>query len=302
MSLDFEDYRPESPRLIAPISAREGVLMSMLVHAVIFIVYLLIPKGFFQAAPVAQPMPPPDPVKFVYMEPRVDRSVMPVRPAEMSDLDRRSATRERAPIPQNTAPFSKGNTPEKTEGAPATPTDKLAGAESSAPPSPATSPPPEVASKVLPTPTPATPAPGGGQLGQSLKNLQQYLRGEQFNNQQGGQTDLDADIQFDAKGADFGPWLRRFRNQVKRNWLIPGAAEFIRGEEIVVAQFNVHRNGQITDLVQISGASMPALTTAAINALRLSNPAPQLPADYPDDKVFFTVSFHYLRGRQVPAQ
>jgi hypothetical protein len=299
MSLDFEDYRPESPRLIAPISAREGVLISMLVHAVIFIAYLVTPKGFFQVAPIDRPMPPPDPVKFVYMEPRIDRSVMPIRPAEMSDLDRRSATRERAPIPQNTAPFSRGNTIEKTEGSPTTPPDKAAGAELPAPPSPSTTPPPEAASKI-PTTTP-TPAPGGGQLGQSLKNLQQYLRGEQFNNQQGGQTDLDADIQFDAKGADFGPWLRRFRNQVKRNWLIPGAAEFIRGEEVVVAQFNVHRNGQITDLVQLSGASVPALTAAAINALRLSNPAPQLPADYPDDKVFFTVSFHYLRGRQVPA-
>ena len=42
-----------------------------------------------------------------------------------------------------------------------------------------------------------------------------------FDNPQGGDTDQSADIQFDSKGIDFGPWLRRFKNQVERNWLVP---------------------------------------------------------------------------------
>src|SRR5690348_18263498 len=37
-----------------------------------------------------------------------------------------------------------------------------------------------------------------------------------------------ADIQFDSKGIDFGPWLRRFTAQVKRNWFVPQVAEIDR--------------------------------------------------------------------------
>jgi TonB family protein len=61
----------------------------------------------------------------------------------------------------------------------------------------------------------------------------------------------------------------------------------------VVIQFNVLRNGTITDLNVVQPASIPALTTSALNALKLSNPTAQLPAEYPRDRVFFTVTFHY---------
>ena len=53
-------------------------------------------------------------------------------------------------------------------------------------------------------------------------------------------------IQFDSKGVDFGPWLRRFVAQVKRNWFVPQAAMIMKGH--VVITFNIHRNGAITDI------------------------------------------------------
>ena len=53
-------------------------------------------------------------------------------------------------------------------------------------------------------------------------------------------------LQFDTKGVEFGPWIRRFVAQVRRNWFIPLAAMTMRGR--VVITFNVHRNGALTDV------------------------------------------------------
>ena len=49
-----------------------------------------------------------------------------------------------------------------------------------------------------------------GALGDALRNLQRYVQNETFNNPQGGQDTPGASIQFDTKGVEFGPWLRRF--------------------------------------------------------------------------------------------
>ena len=40
-------------------------------------------------------------------------------------------------------------------------------------------------------------------------------------------TDPGATIQFDTKGVEFGPWLRRFVAQVRRNWFVP-----LRGDDV----------------------------------------------------------------------
>ena len=69
-------------------------------------------------------------------------------------------------------------------------------------------------------PEPVTAAAPGA-LGDALRNLQRYVQNETFNNPQGGATDPGATIQFDTKGVEFGPWLRRFVAQVRRNWFVP---------------------------------------------------------------------------------
>ena len=97
----------------------------------------------------------------------------------------------------------------------------------------------------------AAPPPPGGSLGDALRNLQRYTQNEAFDNQGGGGGQFGPEIQFDTKGVEFGPWIRRFIAQVKRNWFIPYAAMSMKGH--VVIQFNVHKDGSITDL-QVVGA------------------------------------------------
>lgn len=302
MYFDFEDYRPDTPRIPTAISIREAVLVSVVVHLLFVIAYLVVPEEWYERAEVleAEALMPADPaqeppLRFVEVMPLLDRPEPPVRPADQSDLDRRSSTRERPSDAIDPLPFMQGNTPELVEGGPPA-------APPAPPPAPAPAPPQVADASPLPpsdqgfATVPPQPAPEGApqvarSLSDSLRNLQQYLREENFNNPRGGNTEQSADIQFDSMGIDFGPWLRRFKNQVERNWLVPQAAMTFRGR--VVIRFNVHRNGYITDLEVLQPASIPALTNAALNALRLSNPTAALPLEYPADKVLFTVTFYY---------
>jgi TonB family protein len=289
MYLDLEDYRPDTPRLASVNSWRGGVL-SLAVHIAIVLFILFAPAALFEASQV-QPVldPNQDPVRFVQMMPLKDRVAPPKLQAEQSDKDRQAVTREKAPAPENPMPFSRGDTPEKVQGAP---TERAAGPDSPQPPAPSPSPaPPQVAAKVLADATAIPATKPGGSLGQSLRNLQQYLQDQNFNNQKGGLSPQDPDIQFDSKGVEFGPWLARFIAQVKGNWFIPEAASVMSGH--VVLQFNVHRDGTITDLRIAQPSTVTSFTNAAFQAIKLSNPTMPLPTAYPADQASFVVTFRY---------
>jgi TonB family protein len=116
-------------------------------------------------------------------------------------------------------------------------------------------------------------------------------RGEAFNNPEGQGGQFGPEIQFDTKGVEFGPWIRRFIAQVKRNWFIPYAAMSMQGH--VVITFNVHKDGSITDLAVAGPSAIDSFNNAAFGALSSSNPTQPLPPEYPTDAAFFTVTFFY---------
>lgn len=287
MYFDFEDYRPDTPSLTAPMTRREAVLLALLLHAVLVIVYLITPAEWFQVARVVPVTPVSEPqLTYTRVEPMRELPRLPKAEAPPSDLDRRASTVEKPPKPADPDPFSKGNTPDKVEGAPV---EKMRGPESPTP-APATTPQPVKP----PTDTGLLDKdlkPTGGSLGQSLKNLNQYIRDQNFDNPQGGNADTDAAIQFDSKGVDFSSWLRRFEARVRRNWYIPMAAMSLHGR--VSITFYVHKNGALTTIEIVKVSGIDSFDSAAFNALKLSNPVDPLPAGYPDDKALFTVTFLY---------
>jgi TonB family protein len=318
MYFDFEDYRPDISPVGGAISLREGVLLAFIAHLLAVIVLLLSPRLFPEdlAAKEArlaaqQQQRLEDQARFVFVQPRVERSV-PSAPerAEPSDRDRMARTLERAKEPVNSLPFSRGNTPERVDE-PAMPRetargqgpqpDPAAGRQAQAEPAPDPNAPrvPESQSPMqLPSARPPAAQNGangrsatsGGSLGDALRNLQKYVQNESFENQGGG-GQFGPEIQFDTKGVEFGPWIRRFVAQVKRNWFIPYAAMSMKGH--VVITFNVHKDGTITDLNVVGPSPVDAFNNAAFGALSSSNPTQPLPPEYPSDKAFFTVTFFY---------
>src|SRR4051812_17523897 len=134
MYFNFEDYRPDTPTLPRSLTRLEVVLLTIVVYLSIVIVILVSPhlpwvKAWEaerqQALAQAQQellQRQRDNARFVFIAPRVDTPARkpPKRP-ELSDIDRRAATVQRAPKPTNDMPFSRGNTIERMEGAPPTP-------------------------------------------------------------------------------------------------------------------------------------------------------------------------------------
>jgi TonB family protein len=298
MYLTFDEDRPEIPRVHSPISRFRGIEVSLLAHIAVIAFVLFGPR--LSSADRVQAVPAPlleEPVRFVHMSPMIDRTDTPIRPAEHSDANRRSATTVRPRDAQNPLTYSRGNTSEKVVGAPE---EKPAPAPSP-PPAPPSSPPSNATDPVAnglipPAAVPVPPAPESAtadrSLGQSLRDLRRYLQRENFDNQRGGLVDeQQPDIQFDSKGVEFGPWLRRFIEQVKRNWYVPQSAQFLTGR--VVLQFYVEKNGAITELSVVTPSQVEAFTRSSLNAIKNSNPTMPLPPEYPLPRALFTVTFHY---------
>jgi len=301
MYFDFDDrYRDIEP-VGSAINRRDGVAVAIVLHAAIVALLLFAPQyleRFLPAQLVQQPPPQPRPEqerpRFVFVQPRVE--LPPTRQPdkfEMSDLDRSARSPEKTPSLTNPLPSARGNSAERTE---ASPEEKMRGegpAKEPAPPAPPVET-PSVADQrqadMAMMQKPQVQPPPGGSLGEALKNLQKYVQKDSFNNQK-GQAQEFGPLQFDTKGVEFGPWIRRFVSQVRRNWFVPMAAMSMRGR--VVITFFVHRNGALTDVTVIRPSEIDSFNTAAVNALLASNPTTPLPPEYPDDKAFFTVTFYY---------
>ena len=132
-----------------------------------------------------------------------------------------------------------------------------------------------------------------GLLGDATRGLERSLQRRTFGNPSGDTGRYSEDIDFDRKGADFGPWLSRFRAQIYRHWDVPLRALIDSGH--VVLTFNIDRNGTMTDLTVLEPSRVDPFNHSASNALRMSNPTQPLPTDYPDESVFFTVTFFFQR-------
>jgi TonB family protein len=316
MYFEIDDNRPDIYPVGRAISWREGILISIIAHMAVVIFILLLPKLFpydeaaaRARAALLQQRAQAEPPRFVFVQPRIDRAApKPPLRADESDKDRMARAPERAPNPTNPLPFSRGNTPERVEESPrqlpagrGPAPEPSAGQKTQQPEHSAESEvkAPDSKSRLqVPAARPVNPsglegrsATSGGALGDALRNLQRYVQREQFDNPGGGGGQFGPEIQFDTKGVEFGPWIRRFIAQVKRNWFIPYAAMSMKGH--VVITFNVHKDGTLTDLSVVGPSTIDSFNNAAYGALSASNPTQPLPPEYPADKAFFTVTFFY---------
>ncbi len=325
MHFDFQDGHPDLERVPSALSAREGVLLSIIVHLLVIIAVLLVPQLPFFKARAAAAKAAAEAARqamlekqrenrtFVFVQPKVE--LEPLRPppprAPLSDRDRTALLNERPPNPRNSQPFHRGNTPEFVEPSPPPQPQRNQAPAQPADPTPAESQSasrdrgaesalqfPETGNR--PQPKSGAGAPPAGQtgpLGEALRNLSRYTDQNSFDNPNGGDINQFGPLQFDTKGVEFGPWVRRFVAQVKRNWFVPQAAMSLRGH--VVITFYVHKNGALTDITVIAPSNVDSFNNAAANALATSNPTYPLPPEYPADKAFFTVTFYY---NEMPPQ
>ncbi len=317
MYFDLEDHRPDTPHLASPLTWRDVVFLTIIFHLLGLLAIVTAPRWMPVMVPeeavaeFKQPAPPPESPTFVFVQPREDRPAPAPPPrAELSDQDRVARQQERSLQPTNPLPYSRGDSPERVERSadevargqgprpePAPEQPQAAPADTQADEAQSQLTLPDSNAGRVPPPQPTQEAravaraPAGGRLGEALRNLDRYVQTDHFDNSGGDSGAFGPAIQFDTKGVEFGPWIRRFIAQVKRNWLIPYAAMSMRGR--VVITFNVHKDGTISDLTVVGPSPVDAFNNAAYGALAGSNPTQPLPPEYPADKAFFTVTFFY---------
>jgi len=293
---DFDDrYRDESVDRALPWFAR--VLLADLAFYFLFafilgpwllLAMLLWPQR--EPEKLAQVQEEETPLVFL-QPPEIPRELLRARPpVAVAPPEPTAKPPERLVLPGNTRPFEAGEPP----------APEPARAPEPVPPPP---PRPEPEAQIARNTPPSQPAPArqedarpqvGGVLGRALKDLDRYTQTQAPSgtaNPLGGATDPEAAIQFDRKGVNFDPWLRRFVSQVRRNWFVPLSAQSFRGR--VVLQFVIHRNGRISDVRVARESDIDSFNRAAYNAIVGSNPTEPLPAEYPDDFAPFTVTFFY---------
>ena len=271
-------------------------------------------------AELAQRQQDRDGIQFVFVNPLVDLEALDaLESADASDMDRSATAPERAETPTNELPFALGNTFERveaeqlSEGPDAVARrgededvglqarldqpdrlgeDREPGGGDREERADGTD---GLRLGLGPTPTPGAGSREAGVepslLAQASRNLERYVQQESFNNPGGGISQYGPWIQFDTKGVEFGPWIRRFQAQIERNWLIPKAQMTEHGHTVIT--FNVHRDGTISDLAVHAPSAVQGFNHAALNALLWSNPTYPLPGEYPSDRAFFTVTFFY---------
>jgi TonB family protein len=302
---DIDQRYQDDEAVGSAMSRREGVLISVAFHGLTIVAALLVPQLPF----VQELLPEPpllevelvpevaqseDEARFVFVQPRVDVPV-PESPlvAELSDRDRQAQDPEMASLTDNALPFSLGNSPERVEEVPEETlaerslSDQRIESESTI----ASLDPVETSGLDFTTDVAPAPPGEGELLADAIRNLDRYyIQGQTFNNPQGGADEPGAAIQFDTRGVDFGPWLRRFIAEVYRNWNVPESAYAMRG--VVVLQFNIHKNGRIADITVFRPSAIEGFNIAAYNAIWASRLDP-LPEEYDLDPAFFTVTFFY---------
>ncbi|HET7694996.1 MAG TPA: TonB family protein [Vicinamibacterales bacterium] len=319
MYFDFEDRRPDTPILERPLTRLEQMLLTVIAYLLIVIALILYPRmPWVKAAEAArlqkleeqrqkQQDDLRDRAQFVFVQPKIEMDAkIPPKLAELSDRTRRAQTMERARDPKNDVAFSRGNSGEKIISD--APKERPQPSESAAPPAgnegtnPNGGQKPDPNALALPTAPQATIArndpnrnpmlggPAPGVLSDAIRNVQKYSQGESLQNVQGN-GDFGPSIQFDTKGVEFGPWLRRFVAQIRRNWFVPYAAMSLRGH--VVLSFKVHKDGSITDLQIMKPSAIEAFTRSSFNAIKLSNPTVPLPTEFPDENAPFIVTFYF---------
>jgi outer membrane biosynthesis protein TonB len=274
MSLDLQESHPDIPTVPRVVSTREAVLMSLVAHLAFLVLVLLMPERFFppKNAPIQQNVP----IKFLQLlTPK--RVTPPQKVAQPATVERPAASPVLPTKPPDPDPV-----PAK-------------GLEPTTPPPPDTPPPPATVTPSTAAPTQsaalAPVKPGGGGLGDPFRDLGRYANGAGLDNQQSAQGNQLGQFDFDRKGIDFDPWLARFVAQVKHNWLVPVDWSLFHGH--VVIHLNIYKSGKITDIQLIEGASFAPFNSAALSALRMSNPTIPLPTEYPTDPMPMTVIFYY---------
>ena len=98
----------------------------------------------------------------------------------------------------------------------------------------------------------------------------------------------------DTMGVDFDPYLLRVYLIVQRNWysVIPEIARLGRKGRAIL-QFRILKDGSVLELQLMDGSGTSSMDSAALSSIRLSNPFPPLPPEFPGQDIVLRFGYYY---------
>jgi TonB family protein len=109
-----------------------------------------------------------------------------------------------------------------------------------------------------------------------------------------GQTGSSLELQSDAMGVDFKPYLIQILALVKKNWFAvwPESAR-LGNRGMVQLMFSIDRSGQVPKLVIATPSGSEALDRAAVAGISATVPFPPLPNEFRGQQIRLQLSFKY---------
>lgn len=299
---------------------REAMWISIIVHLVLFLLFLLSPRIFPNGwARSTVSLAPPQEKNPVFLELPADAQKMLKRQRTNILSDKNRIAESRNPIPNQPsieelermrrqgAPGLRGQRPQPTprEGQQATPPQQTQATQQQPQQQPQQQNTQAQLQQPQQTPRPnpfGTPQSAGTAIQDALRAAangrgagQEGDYGEGIRPHAGMQGNLE--VLSDTQGVDFGPYLSRVVSSVRRNWytLIPEEAmPPLNRTGRVIIEFSILKNGGLGPLTIRDGSGAPALDHAAKGGIVASNPFPPLPGEYKGEDLKLRFYFFYL--------
>jgi protein TonB len=97
---------------------------------------------------------------------------------------------------------------------------------------------------------------------------------------------------FNINQIDISPWARDVVEKIQKNWAIPASQDEGR-KSVVEITVTIGKNGDLLNVGIRNSSAHPTLDQAALNAVRMSAPFPELPDDFPNDNLEAHFLFRY---------
>src|SRR6476646_1262703 len=305
---------PEEDDVVSVYRRREAALISLITHAIIVTLLMLVPKWSFNR-PVIIPIKEKQDTTFIPL-PDDLLKVKPPKTNITSDKNRIAQTKTPTVDKETLRKLIDERKPGPPKASPPPPSGQQAmqqnPATAQAPaPAPATQPPPPAKAQVE-SPAPAAPkkspfaiASPGASVNDAIRavasghgNAPVEFGGGEYGSGVKPKVDTKGGLEIlsDTMGVDFGPYMKRLRYTVEDHWepLIPESAwPPVSRKGVVVMEFAIKKDGSVMGMKLISGSGDVSLDRAAWAAITSAIPLPNLPKDFAGDYLQIRGRFYY---------
>src|ERR1051326_4478436 len=290
---------------------REAAWISLVTHAIILALLLLVPM-WTKNQPVVIPTKQADNQIIVPLPDDLQKITRPPKSNILSDKDRIAQTNtpkvDKDFLRKLLNPRKPG--PKAAEPPPAPPQVAQQQAPAGGAPAPAASQPQPTQNAQLQAPQPNRPknpfqiASPGATVNQAVQSVAsargsgaEYGGGD-YGNVVHPRTDRrDAmEIMSDTLGVDFGPYMKRLHFTVQNHWdpLIPIAAlPPVMKKGVVVIEFSITKDGKVDGMKLIASSGDVSLDRAAWGAITDAIPLPNLPVQFSGQYLTIRARFYY---------